>query len=147
MSRTVAFALTVAAGALIAFQPGMNARLSQRSSPLVAICVTFVVATVVLLLAVAVTGQGGVAHGLLLNAPPLYLASGLLGVFLVMSMVIALPTVGTAGAVVATVSGQLILSTLLDRFGAFGTDPVPLSLHRLAGVALLILGAALVVAR
>ena len=51
------------------------------------------------------------------------------------------------GVVAATVSGQLVVSTILDQFGFLGLDKVGLTPARLLGFALLLGGTALVTAR
>ena len=48
------------------------------------------------------------------------------------------------GVVAATVSGQLVVSATLDRYGFLGLDRIGLTPARLAGFALLLAGTALV---
>jgi uncharacterized membrane protein YdcZ (DUF606 family) len=49
--------------------------------------------------------------------------------------------------VAATVSGQLVVSAILDQFGFLGLDRIGLTPARLLGFALLLAGTALVTAR
>ena len=41
------------------------------------------------------------------------------------------------------IAGNLAMSAVVDRFGLFGLDPIPLTTTRLLGIGLLAVGAAL----
>ena len=49
-----------------------------------------------------------------------------------------------ATTITLMVGGQLLISIILDHFGAFGIEPRPVSLGRIAGLALVVLGVLLV---
>lgn len=77
--------------------------------------------------------------------PWYYLLGGLLGAVYVTTALIAVQTLGAGGVTGATIAGQLALSVVLDRFGAFGLEQRELSPLRLLGVGLLAVGTILVV--
>jgi len=54
-------------------------------------------------------------------------------------------TIGAGGVTAATIAGQLAASVVIDRLGLFGLDVRPLSLQRVAGLALLTAGTLLIV--
>ncbi|HET7573540.1 MAG TPA: DMT family transporter, partial [Solirubrobacterales bacterium] len=58
---------------------------------------------------------------------------------------IAVSAIGAGGVAAATITGQLVASVAIDRFGLFGLDQVSLSPERLLGIALLLVGTVLVV--
>jgi transporter family-2 protein len=77
----------------------------------------------------------------------LWIPGGLLGVAVLATLTLAPPRLGTFGTFALLIAGQLAASVLIDTLGWFGMDRVPLSVTRLAGLALLASGAALVLRR
>ncbi|TWI55616.1 transporter family-2 protein [Pseudomonas duriflava] len=73
----------------------------------------------------------------LFTAPKWQLIGALFGVVYMLAMVFAIPRVGTAAATVAVITGQLLMSLLIDHFAWLGNTERPLDLSRLAAVALL----------
>ena len=68
-----------------------------------------------------------------------------MAVILASCALIAVKSVGAGGVAAGTITGQLIASIVVDRLGAFGLEQTPLSVSRLAGVALLLAGTLLIV--
>ena len=60
---------------------------------------------------------------------------------------VAVRTLGAGGVVAATVTTQLIVSALLDRFGVLGLDEIGLTPLRVAGFVLLLSGTLMVTIR
>jgi transporter family-2 protein len=58
---------------------------------------------------------------------------------------ITVKSIGAGGVAAGTITGQLIASVAIDRIGAFGLNEEPLTLSRIAGVLLLLLGTWLIV--
>jgi Putative inner membrane exporter, YdcZ len=81
------------------------------------------------------------------DVPVLYLTGGLMGALLVGVSALTVRTLGAGGVVAATVSGQLIVSALLDRAGVLGLEQADITPVRLAGFVLLVAGTLLVVIR
>ena len=73
-------------------------------------------------------------------APKVTLIGGALGVVYVTSMILFVPKIGVASALIAALCGQVILSILLDHFGVLGLQPNTASPSRIAGGLLIILG-------
>ena len=69
------------------------------------------------------------------------LTGGALGAFIVLSITIAGPKIGTTAVVGLLIAGQLV------RYGWFGFDRVGLDWPRVLGIALLAAGAALTLRR
>lgn len=144
MDRSVVIVVTAAAGGLIALQAPINATLGKATGSLPAALISFFVGTVALAAIVAIAGGGGgVANAT--EVGPVYLLGGLFGAVYVTCALIAVPVVGAGGVAAGTITGQLIASLLLDRLGAFGLEQTPLTIGRIAGVALLLIGTLLVV--
>lgn len=145
MDRGAAVAVTAVVGGLLAMQAPMNARVGLDIGRLPAAVLSFLIGTTVLVTIALVAGQvGGVRH---FSLPWYYLAAGVLGALYVTTALITVRPLGAGGVTAATISGQLSASVLLDRAGAFGLDRQPITLARLAGVAMLAVGTYLIVAK
>ena len=69
---------------------------------------------------------------------------GVIGAFVVLVALMATPRLGAAITVALFIAGQLGTSLIIDHFGLLGVPERPLTLGRLAGVACLIAGVALI---
>ena len=78
------------------------------------------------------------------SAPAWMWLGGLFGAFVVLTITVTAPRIGVAAVVALLIAGQLAMGALIDRFGWFGVEQVPLSLQRVAGIALLAVGTGLV---
>jgi transporter family-2 protein len=141
--------LGLLAGAVLPVQGAVNGLLRHDiGAPFAVGAVSFFVATLamaaVLLIAVAV-----------LHAPKPHVANvstmpwwgwlgGFAGATYVTTVFTAIPVIGTAAAVGLTVAGQQVASILVDRYGWFKLPVRPVSALRLAGVAVLLAGVALI---
>ena len=140
----------IGAGMLVACQVAINSRLRDTvDSPGLSALISFAVGTAALATVVYSEQLGGAGRGLasIRLAPWWAFLGGIFGAAYVVLSIVALPRLGTAVVVVATVTGQLIASLLIDSLGWFGVQPVPLTWWRGAGAALLILGLLLLVRR
>ena len=71
----------------------------------------------------------------------------LLGTFIVFTITVVSPRIGTTATIALLVAGQLVAGTVIDRFGLFGFERIALSGPRVLGIALLAAGAALTLKR
>lgn len=137
--------LAMVVGLLLPIQAGVNAQLRiALGDPLAAALVSFLVGTL------------GLAALMLALRVPLPLAAawqrsdwshwigGLLGAAYVGLAVVLAPRLGAGTLTAAVVAGQMLTSVVLDHFGWIGFTQQPLSLSRVAGVALLVGGVALI---
>lgn len=70
---------------------------------------------------------------------------GISGVIVILSMVYAIPRIGTAGAVSGQLIAMLTCSALIDHFGVFGVERIPLTPMKILGMLTLVVGLYLVV--
>src|SRR3954454_24385180 len=146
MERLVAILATVAVGALIAFQPPVNSERGHRTSVLGAAFISTAISALIMGgLALALGEMGQVRR--VPHIPPIYLTGGLMGAALVSVSLVTVRTLGAGGVVAATVTGQLVVSALLDRYGVLGLAKTPLTPLRIGGFMLLLAGTAMVTAR
>lgn len=144
MDRGLAVMLTAIVGGLIALQPPVNAGLGKVTGTVAAAFVSFVIGTLILAALVAVSGQ---ADGLrsTFDVEWYYLAGGALGVAYVFTVLVTVSSIGAGGVAAATITGQLTASVIIDRLGILGLEEQALSVERLLGVGLLLVGTYLVV--
>ena len=136
--------LVFIAGAMTAYQPLINARLGQNlDSPIWASFISFAVGTVILLIV-----------GLLMNGKFMTLeteglkwwmfSGGALGAVFVTLAIYAVPHLGVAVLVALLIAGQLTFSAILDHYGVLSPQANPISMMKIAGMALLAMGAVMV---
>lgn len=144
MDRGVAVIAMTAVGGLIALQAPINAGLGKETGKFGAALVSFLVGSAVLAAIVLLSGKAGNVSGAT-EVSGVYLLGGVLGAAYVFTALLTVPTIGAGGVAAATITGQLTISVLIDRLGILGLDKEPITVTRLAGVALLLLGTYLVV--
>ena len=83
------------------------------------------------------------AYGDAVRQPPWLWLGAVMGAIVVFTITFAGPRIGTAATIGLLIAGQLAMGALIDRFGLFGVDRIPLHWPRIAGIALLAAGAVL----
>ena len=133
-------------GALLTIQPLMNAILTRAvANPVAATAVSVLVSFLSAVALLGATGRvGDLGRALVAPVPWWVYLAGLAGTAFVLGAVMIAPVIGGAAFFVCVVAGQLIGATLADHFGLLGLAERPVSLERLAGVALVLGGAILV---
>ena len=137
--------LAVAAGAVLPIQAGVNAQLARFvGGPARASFVSFLVGTIVLLvLSIAIVKP--LPSSSRLGAAPWWVwVGGLLGAFYVLGAIVSAPRLGAVVLIAAVVAGQSVSSVLADQFGWVGFPEQAATPGRLAGLALVFAGVALV---
>lgn len=145
MSQLFPVLIMITAGAAVALQPSINARLAEKTGLLESACISFMVGATALLIAVLVSGRWTVKG--LSGTPWWEWTGGILGAFFVSATIMAVPRIGTAAAMAASITAQLLTALLLDHFGLFGFGGAQIDLKRSVGASLLILGAWLIIRR
>src|ERR1044071_8234355 len=136
--------LTAVAGGLIALQAPINAGLGKSTGSLPGARVSFGIGTIALAAIVLLSGKaGGISSSF--DVSWYYLLGGVLGAVYVTNALVAVSVIGAGGVAAATITGQLIASVAIDRFGLLGLDQVALTPERVIGIVLLLAGTVLVV--
>ena len=133
------------AGAVLPVQAGVNAQLARFvGGPVRASFVSFLVGTVALLL-VSVAIAKPLPSGSRLGGAPWWVwVGGLLGAVYVVGVIASAPRLGAVALIAAVIAGQTVCSVLVDQFGWVGFREHAATPGRLAGLALLLAGVALV---
>jgi transporter family-2 protein len=141
--------LGLAAGAALPLQGAVNAQLrADLDAPITAGAFSFVVATatmaVVLLTALRLHRTGRPRLRPLGRLPWWGWLGGVIGPTYVVALFLLLPQIGAAATIGLTVAGQQLASVLVDQRGLLRLPRRPLTRARLAGLALLLAGVALI---
>jgi transporter family-2 protein len=143
----VAVALTLFAGVAGAVQVAVMGRFGERIGTVAALAFAAIVTTVVACgaLLVARRSLAGLADGA--RQPPWLWIGGVAGAFIVFTITFAAPRIGAVATTAVFVAAQFAMAIMIDRFGLFGLDRIPLAWTRVAGIGLLAAGAALTLHR
>jgi transporter family-2 protein len=71
------------------------------------------------------------------------LMGGVMGLLIVFTITYAGSRIGVTATVGILIAGQLVAGAAIDRWGLLGSEKIPLHWHRLLGIVLLGIGAAL----
>jgi bacterial/archaeal transporter family-2 protein len=147
--RAAWLALALLAGAALPVQGAVNAGLrAELDAPATVGAFSFLVATVAMVLvlagSMALAGASAPRTAPLRRVPWWGWLGGLSGASYVTAVFLLIPEIGTAPTIALTVAGQQVASLLVDRYGLFRLPRRPLPAVRLAGVATLLAGVALI---
>ena len=147
MSATrIAIALSLVAGLAGAAQASVSGTLGKRVGSVQAATFGSIVGTALLLgLAFAAGRSDGIVA--VIHQPAWLWMSGVLGAGIVLTLAYAPPRIGTFATVALMIAGQLAAGAAIDAFGWLGTERIPVTAYRVAGLLLLTVGAALTLKR
>ncbi|HBM57899.1 DMT family transporter [Salipiger marinus] len=128
--------IMLAAGIGIPILAALNARLGGwMGSPAGAAVILFCVALAATTLVLLVLEPRALVRAM--DAPRHLFLGGLFVAFYVLAVTYVAPSFGVGRAVFFVLLGQLISAALIDHFGLFGARIAPVTLNRLAGIALM----------
>jgi transporter family-2 protein len=135
----------VAAGAGVAAQAVINARLRFiLGAPVWAAATQFIVGLAVLATIAAISRQSLPTGAAITRVPWWMWTGGIYGATFILMSVIVTPKLGAALMLAASIVGQLAAALVIDHYGWFGADVIPISVTRVAGVLLLVGGVILI---
>jgi transporter family-2 protein len=141
--------LALVSGALIPVQAAANAALSKSihgNVPLSAM-ILFAVAALITALTLLAAGTPLPGVGELRAAPWWSYTGGLIVAFYVFTITFLAPRLGVGTAIALIVTGQIAAALAIDHFGLLRSLTFPLTMSRLAGAMLMVLGAFLALRR
>ena len=135
--------MTAVAGLAGSVQVAVMARFGERIGVFEALAfatlLTAIFSSVVLLIA----RQSVSAYADGMRAPLWLWSAGVMGLIVILSITFATPRIGATATIGILIAGQLAMGTVIDRFGLFGLERIPIDAARLIGIGLLAAGAAL----
>jgi len=138
--------LAFVVGMLLPFQAGINAQLKGfLGNPVQAALLSFTVGTT-LLLVLTVIMRLPVPPGKILTGIPwwAWVGGGFCGAIYITMVILLTPQLGASTTFGLIIAGQLIMSIVLDHFGAVGFTVHPINPWRVVGAVLLIIGVLLI---
>lgn len=132
------------AGGLAAAQGALNTQLSNYiGSPFQASFISFCIGAFVLGLYLIISKQNLPSLPLLRQVPIHYLLGGLCGSVFITCMIFLIPRIGVVNVLFLGLAGQMIVSVAIDSFGLFGLKQQQLSLVKVSGVFIILIGVGL----
>jgi transporter family-2 protein len=150
MGAGTAAAVTLAliAGLAGSIQVAVMGRFGQRIGSFEALAANLVFSTLIATTVLLVLRQSLAGFGEALRSPWWYwVGGGGMGMIVVLTITVVTPRLGAAATIGLLIAGQLAMGVLIDRYGWFGVDRVPLTWPRVLGVLLLAAGAVLALRR
>jgi bacterial/archaeal transporter family-2 protein len=145
MDRGVAIVLATAIGGTLALQAPLNSLLGRTVGGLQATIVAFTIGLCALLaVSVLAGGLGGIGSA---GEVPWWalIGGGLISAIYVASIVWTVRALGAGGLTAATIAGQFAVALVVDHFGWLGIERQPVTLAKVAGLALVAAGTWLIV--
>lgn len=137
--------LALVAGAGVAVQAVVNARLRLvLGAPLWAAAGQFIVGLTLLLTLALLTRQPAPVVADVNRAPWWIWMGGVFGATFIVTSILLTPRLGATLTLATIIVGQLSAALIVDHYGLFGGTVVRLSVLRVLGVALLLLGVSLI---
>jgi transporter family-2 protein len=139
--------LSLVAGVAGSIQVAVSGAFGRRIGVLEATAFGSIVAALIVVSVTLAAGRGvpGIADGL--RQPPWLWINGVMGAIVVTTITFTAPRIGTFATIGLLIAGQLFMGVVIDAFGLFGLERIPVTGARVVGLALLAVGALLVLQR
>jgi transporter family-2 protein len=133
---------TLFVGAVLPVQAVLNSKLGkQTGGPLMGSLLSFLIGLIFLLVINLLTNYTALTSIKPLSVTPWYIwLGGLLGAAFVTCVILVNQQQGVALTFALIVTGQILISLLIDHFGLFGSAVQPISLTKVMGAMLIIAG-------
>jgi transporter family-2 protein len=142
---SLAYLLAIGAGLSFVFQQAVNANLrTEIGSPWWAGFVSYLGGTLVMLAIAVASGEPWPSMQGVQKSNAISWSGGLFGAVYIGISILLIPRLGAAIVIGLIVAGQMIGSLVFDHFGLLGVPVHSMSLSRLLGAMLLILGVVLI---
>jgi transporter family-2 protein len=139
--------MALLAGLAGSVQAAVMGRFGERVGLVEALAWVTLLSALIAFGALLATRRGFGALGEAWSVPKWLWLGALLGTFVVFTITLSSPRIGTAATIGLLVAGQLAAGAVIDRYGLFGFERIPLSWPRALGIALLAAGAVLTLRR
>jgi transporter family-2 protein len=149
MSSGTAAAVVMAATAGLAgsVQAAVMGELGERVGIVPAVAFSVIVALLCGLAALLIWERSLAGVRAVLHEPAWLWLGGLMSIFIVFAVTVGPPRIGVTATVGLVIAGNLVSAALIDRYGWFGQDVIPIDRWRLLGLVLLAIGATFTLSR
>lgn len=132
--------IAVVSGALMSVQGVFNSEVTKQTNVWLAASFVQITAFFVCVLAWMITGREGAIGSLFQVSPKYMLLGGVMGAFITYTVILSINAIGPARSTMFIVSVQLLISYIIELFGAFGVEKQPFEWRKCIGVAIIIVG-------
>ncbi|MEN6350271.1 MAG: DMT family transporter [Syntrophomonas sp.] len=141
MSKWIYLGIAALSGAAMALQGTFNAALGKVLGVWESTLMVHLIGTVTVLVIMLGLGAGFAGLGKISQAPWYAFLGGVLNVLIIYAVVRSIPKVGVGNATTAIIVAQVLTAVLIDCLGAFGMKKISFQYIDLLGIALLAIGA------
>ena len=141
--NAAAVAITLVGGIAGTVQVAVMGRFGDRIGIFPAFAFATTVTAVIGALLLLGARRSFVGYGDAVHSPAWMWLGGLMGAIVVLGITFAAPRIGTTATVAFFVFAQFAAAAVVDRYGLFGLDRIPIGAARIAGLVLLAVGAGL----
>lgn len=135
--------IALVVGGLIPIQTAANSRLrlSVGNHPVVSALISFSVALLVAIVATTILRGNPLPHFAPGTSAPWWVwLGGLMGVCFVLGNIVLFPRLGAVQTVVLPILGQVVMGLVIDRFGRFNAPRLDVSVPRILGALVVLVG-------
>lgn len=142
LSGTLLILLALIAGAVVPIQAASNAILArQLGHSLWASAISLFISIIVLIPLLFIFKVPKPNFNIILFQQPIWIwFGGIAGMLYLTSALILVPKIGSSTFFVMVITGQLIISILIEQFGWFGMPQNPIPMSKIVGIGLVISG-------
>lgn len=133
--------LAALSGAAMAIEGSLNAALGKVVGVMESTLLVHLIGSVLVVIIMLIVGTGWGNLGKYGEAPWWVYLGGVLSVLIIYALVMAIPKVGVANATTAIIVAQISVAVLVDACGLFGMKRHTFHYYDLLGIALLVVGA------
>jgi transporter family-2 protein len=146
-ATSLAVVLSLVAGLTGSIQVAVSGTFGRRIGVLEATAFGSITAALIVCAVLLIARQGVGNLGESVREPPWLWLGGVMGAIVVTSITFTAPRIGTFATIGLLIAGQLAMGVIIDAFGLFGLERIPVTPARAVGLVLLAAGAALVLKR
>lgn len=132
-------------GALLSIQAPINAMASARlGHPLGGALLSFIIGTLCLAAVTMLVARSEIAWANVASLPPVLWLGGVLGAIYITAAIVLTPTIGVGALIALTIAGQVTASLVLDHYGVLELASREITMGRVTGAVLVVVGALMV---
>ena len=147
MQGLIFLIIAAGAGVLMAIQGSLNSALSKVIGVLEGTFILHAVGLLIVVIMLFVLGLGKGDLNAVDKAPWYLYLGGVINVAIIYGVMLSIAKTGAGVATTAIITGQLAMSLVIDQFGLFGLDKVPMSWGRGIGLVLMAIAAKLLLGK
>ncbi|CAM4055896.1 DMT family transporter [Lederbergia lenta] len=135
MAKLIYIIISILGGMLAGIQAPVNGELGKKIGTFEGALFSFFIGTLFLTFIVLFFGKGQMSG--ISAVPKWQLVGGFIGAIFVMTIIIAVPHLGVALTILSAIIGQVLISMVIDHFGFFGVEVIPINWNRVIGLILM----------